>query len=159
MFDDPLGLWCPNCHYRQTLDVALTCGLSENYARELAEATKNVDYEDLVETLNPHSAQHGMPGSEWRQFAAIRLDAAITGDRAARMMALAHGIHAIQDSWAHDLRRPQGTIKEHWRRRRGNPDSPAQNPWEWEMSRGATVEYISSFMRGRGKEPTCGYEP
>jgi hypothetical protein len=75
------------------------------------------------------------------------------------MMALAHGIHAIQDPWAHDLRLPQGTIKEHWRRRRGSPDSPAQNPWEWEMSRRATVEYISSFMRGRGKEPTCGYEP
>lgn len=159
MFNDPLGLWCPNCHYRQTLEVALTCGLSAKTAEALAQATKEVDYEDLVETLKSDSAQHGMPGSKWREFAASRLDAAITGEGEAAITALGHGVHAIQDPWAHDLRSPQGTIKEHLRRRRGDPDDPAKNPWEWEMSRRATMDYIASFMRGRGKEPQCGYEP
>ena len=163
MFNDPLGLWCPDCHYRQTLEVGLDCGLSAKDAQALARATKMVDYEDPIETMKPRSPRHGMPGSKWRGYAASQLDAAISGKGAPALKGLGRGVHAVQDAWAHDLRIPQGTISEHfyrpddpmWR----NPDDPAQNPWEWEMSRRATMDYISSFMRGRGKEPRCGSQP
>ena len=159
-FTDPFGLWCPDCHYQQTLDVAKDCNLPEKYARDLAQAVKHVDYENFYETMRPHSPRHGMPDSKWRGYAAMQLDRAITGSGSRAMRALARGIHTIQDAWAHDLRIPQGTISEHWYQPNDpnwrDPDSPAENPWEWEMSRKATIEYISSFLRARGKEPTCG---
>ena len=162
MFSDPLGLWCPDCHYDQTLQVALECGMSGRAAEALAKATKMVDRENLVETVKPHSPRHGMPDSDWRGYAASQLDAAITAKgTGAALRALGRGLHTVQDAWAHDLRIPQGTISEHfyspdpnWR----DPDDPAQNLWEWQMSRKATADYISSFMRARGKDPKCGTE-
>ena len=169
LFVDPYGLWCPDCHYEQTRERAEACGLSPEEAGQAAQGNKDMDTRDIIEALKPRSPKHAMPGSPWRQYAAAQLQKAITLDRLDRgrnspgaMQALGAGLHAIQDAWSHDLRTPPGTLTEHIPGERPgretdwvNPDSPAQNPWEWDMARRATEEYIKDFMRGRGQKPTC----
>ena len=166
-FVDPYGLWCADCHERQTLARAVACGLSAGEAQDAARANKQADTRHPVESVKPKSPQHAMPGSEWRRYAAAQLALAIKLDKAGNtkgaMRALGAGLHAIQDAWAHDLRHPYpGTLTEHVRGVRPerqtpwvSPDSPEDNPWEWSMSARATEEYIKDFLRGRGQKPTC----
>ena len=108
--------------------------------------------------LSPSSPAHAMPDSPWRQYVATKLSQAVAqdaaGDQDGAMKSLGQGLHAVQDAWAHDLRRPQGTNMEHLFGKK-SPDLPNDNPEEWQRAREATSEYIKDFMKARGLKAKC----
>src|SRR2546425_847191 len=109
---DPLGLWKPWAHRQVTREVADECGLSAKRNAKLAE-NANTGMDKHPSALSPSSPAHTMPDSPWRQYVATKLSQAVAqdaaGDQDGAMKSLGQGLHAVQDAWAHDLRRPQGT--------------------------------------------------
>ncbi len=162
---DPLGLWRKEDHERLTREVAKACGLSEDDADVVAEASRGVDEDGSV--IWPGSRRHAMPGTRWKDVVDRQMGRATGGyrggDRRGALTQLGIGSHTVQDAWAHDLRYPnQGTIREHIPRTardpRRHPDRPDQNPDQWELARIATMQYIQQFMRAVGLKPQCGGE-
>ena len=154
---DPLGLWKPWAHRQVTAEVAQECGLSTQRNTRAAE-NGNVRMDRHPSTLSRSSPAHAMPDSPWRDYVAAKLRQAVAqdaaGDQDGAMKTLGQGLHAVQDAWAHDLRRPQGTMTEHVFGER-NPDIPRDNPDEWQRTREATKKYLKDLMRGRGLKVKC----
>ena len=110
-------------------------------------------------TLGPWSAKHGMPGSDWATFSGGKFAAAQAAvDGGAAIDALAAGLHALQDAYAHDLA-GFGMLAH----ARGlvhlgvDPDDPlaGENQARAAAAEGATRNAIRDFMKGRGDKPKC----
>jgi len=100
-----------------------------------------------------------VPESDWVAFAGGRfLTARTAANRAAALYALAQGLHALQDAYAHDL---AGAGM--WAHVRGrvhlgvDPDNPLLEPNRARAAaaRAATTNAIRDFMKGRGDKPKC----
>ncbi|MGH2359968.1 MAG: RHS repeat-associated core domain-containing protein, partial [bacterium] len=156
---DPLGLWAPWFHRQMTRDAATSCGMSDADAEALADATRAQDFMFFgllpsFSTLSPWSAKHGMPGSDWVAFAGGKSVAA----QGAARDALAQGLHALQDAYAHDLAGAGMWV--HVRSLIGlgvDPDNPRVevNRARADAARAATTNAIRDFMKGRGDKPKC----
>lgn len=100
-----------------------------------------------------------MPGSDWITFAGRKLQEARTAaDRAAALDALAQGLHALQDAYAHDL--AGAGIWAHLCSLIGiclDPDDPlaGANQARAAAAEAATRNAIRDFMKGRGDKPKC----
>jgi RHS repeat-associated protein len=161
---DPFGLWAPWFHRQMTRDAAKSCGMSDADAAALADATRAQDFMFFgmlpsFSTLSPWSAKHAMPGSDWVAFAGGRLVAArAAANRGAAIDALAQGLHALQDAYAHDLAGAGMWV--HVRSLVGlgvDPDDPLAeaNRIRAAAATAATTNAIRDFMKGRGDKPKC----
>jgi hypothetical protein len=133
--------------------------MSDADADALANAVKAQDFMlfgllPSFSTLNPWSAQHGMPGTAWATFSAQSFLAAVGTPGVAALQVLAPGLHALQDAYAHDsagagmLAHLPGGI---------DPDDPdtSANEERAGAARDATLNYIRDFMKARGDKPKC----
>jgi len=168
-WSDPSGLYPPALH-RQMAEIAgKACGLSGGDRSSLLEGVTAPDQE--LSTLWPWSDKHAMEGTPWPSYVFQSQAAAIqfhrNGDRQLAYSTLGRGLHALQDSFVHDLGNPQGSMKYHvaifiadfympfsssWF---GDPDNPTTNPTAFYAGQRATYDYIKDFMRARGIKPTC----
>lgn len=153
---DPLGLWTPEFHKRVTRNAALTCGMSDADADALSGAVYDVDFLltwpiPSFSTLNPWSAKHVMPGTNWRGYATGQLNAAKSGGG---LSALGRGIHALQDAHSHDL-----VGSGMWDHMNGghDPDDPRapENEIHATAARNDTITAIRGYMYSRGMKPKC----
>jgi hypothetical protein len=138
--------------------------MSDADADALADATRAQDFMFFglltsFSTLSPWSAKHAMPGSDWVAFAGGKLVAAqAAANRGAATDALAQGLHALQDAYAHDLAGAGMWV--HVRSLIGlgvDPDDPLAeaNRARAASARAATINAIRDFMKGRGDKPKC----
>jgi RHS repeat-associated protein len=153
---DPLGLWTPEFHKRMTRDAALACGMADADADALSGAVYGVDFLltwpiPSFSTLNPWSAKHAMPGSNWRGYATGQLNAARSGGG---LSALGRGIHALQDAHSHDL-----VGSGMWDHMNGghDPDDPGaqENKIHADAAINDTINAIRGYMQSRGKPTKC----
>ena len=169
-WSDPSGLYHPALH-RQMAEIAgKACGLSGSDLNSLLEGVVAPD-RNLLRTLSPSSDKHAMAGTSWPSYV-FRSQAAAIELHRDRNNQLAHatlgrGLHALQDSFVHDLGNPQGTMKYHaaiffadffmvgsakWF---GDPDEPTTNPIAYYAAQRATYDYLADFMRARGIKSSC----
>jgi RHS repeat-associated protein len=160
---DPLGLWAPWFHRQMTRRAAKDCGMSDADADALADATRAQDFMfwriPSFSTLSPWSAKHGMPGSDWVTFSGEKFAAAQAAvDSGAAIDALAAGMHALQDAYAHDLAGAGMLAHARGLVHLGvDPDDPlaGANQARAAAAEAATRNAIRDFMKGRGDKPKC----
>jgi RHS repeat-associated protein len=166
---DPLGLYPAWLHRRMAEGAARACGLSGSDLDALLQGVTAPDLEPS--TLWPWSEKHSMPGTPWASYGYQQQASAIqlhrSGNRQLAFGTLGRGLHALEDSFVHDLGNPQGTMKLHvsiwvadivipysavWL---GDPDDPRSNPIAYYAAQRATYDYIRDFMVARGIKPSC----
>ena len=153
---DPLGLWTPKFHHDMTRDSALSCGMSDADATALAEANMDQDFSfwglPSGSTLNPWSAKHGMPGTDWVSYSGAQFAIAQQNND---LNALGQGLHALQDAFSHDY--ADAGMWDHILSWFGghDPDDPTANVAAADLATAATQSAIRDFMSSRGDKPKC----
>jgi len=157
---DPLGLWTPDFHENTSKSAAQTCGMSDADATVLGASTRAPDFSiepfPSLSTLDPQSDQHAMPGTNWLVYQGAQFNIAVeTGS----LDALGNSLHALQDSFSHDL--ANVGMWEHKGRIHSqlgvDPDDPSHpaNRSRAESAGRATTNAIKDFMKSRGNKPKC----